>query len=224
MSPEQATGAIGEIDYRTDTYMLSGMLYEIITGGPPFDQPDVDTVIQQVINDVPLPARERVPNCPAWLERLCVKGLRKDRDQRFQTAEELIDQVQGWIAGRADRRKADRQFQRFFEMAFDAMGIVDFRRGLQNLNSAWEVNFGWNPKEITGRTHYEMIHPEDQVRAARALSKANKTKKQQQVTVRLLCQDGTYQWSRWSLAPYVEEASVCIIGRRVDPPEEDAQK
>jgi PAS domain S-box-containing protein len=107
-------------------------------------------------------------------------------------------------------------------MAFDAMGIVDFRRGLQNLNSAWQANFGWPPAEITGRTHYEMIHPKDQVRAARALSKANKTKEQQQVTVRLLCKDGTYKWSQWSLAPYVEEASVFIIGRIVGAPEEDA--
>jgi len=61
-----------------------------------------------------------------------------------------------------------------------------------------------------------MIHPDDQVSAAHPLSKANRRKEAQQVTVRLLCKDGRYQRSVWNLAPYVEEASVLIIGRRLD--------
>ncbi len=216
MSPEQATGSLEEIDVRTDTYMLSGMLYEILVGCPPFNAEDVDTVIEMVLHQQPQLASERVPDCPAELVQICNKGLAKDREDRFQTASELIDRVQTWLTGRAEREKADEFFKRCFELAFDAMGIVDFRRGLQNLNAAWRFMFGWDPEEITGRTHYEMIHPDDQVSAARALSRANRSKETQQVTVRLLCKDGHYQRSVWNLAPYVEEASVLIIGRRLD--------
>jgi PAS domain S-box-containing protein len=216
MAPEQAIGALEKIDVRTDTYMLSGMLYEILAGCPPFDKDDVDAVIEMVIHKSPPLASERVPESPAALVQICNKGLSKDRDSRFQTTVDLIDRVQVWLSGRADREKADEFFKRCFELAFDAMGIVDFRRGLQNLNSAWRFMFGWDPNEITGRTHYEMIHPDDQVAAARALSRANRSKEPQQVTVRLLCKDGHYQRSVWNLAPYVEEASVLIIGRRLD--------
>ena len=216
MSPEQATGSLEQIDVRTDTYMLSGMLYEILVGTPPFDSDDVDAVIEMVIHQTPELASQRVPDSPTTLVQICSKGLAKDREDRFQTTSELIDRVQTWLTGRAEREKADEFFKRCFELAYDAMGIVDFRRGLQNLNAAWRFMFGWDPEEITGRTHYEMIHPDDQVRAARALSRANRSKETQQVTVRLLCKDGHYQGSVWNLAPYVEEASVLIIGRRLE--------
>jgi len=216
MSPEQATGALGEIDVRSDTYMLSGMLYEILAGCAPFSGDDVDSVIDNVIHQSPQLASETVTDCPAALAQICNKGLAKNREDRFQTVSELLAQVQAWLTGRAEREKADEFFRRCFELAFDAMGIVDFRLGLQNLNAAWRTMFGWDPEEITGRTHYEMIHPDDQVSAARALSKANRRKESQQVTVRLLCKDGRYQRSVWNLAPYVEEASVLIIGRRLD--------
>lgn len=216
MAPEQATGALEMIDARTDTYMLSGMLYEILCGCAPFDSNDVDAVIEMVIHHLPKPANERVPECPAALVQICNKGLSKKREDRFQTASELVDRVQSWLSGRAEREQADEFFKSCFELAFDAMGIVDFRRGLQNLNAAWRFMFGWDPEEITGRTHYEMIHPDDQVAAARALSRANRSKQPQRVIVRLLCKDGHYQRSVWNLAPYVEEASVLIIGRLLD--------
>jgi PAS domain S-box-containing protein len=196
--------------------MLSGLLYEILAGCPPFVGDDVDAVIDMVIRQSPPVVSEIVPNCPPALVRICTKGLSKNQDERFQTAGELIDQVQSWLAGKAEREKADEFFQRCFELAFDAMGIVDFREGLQNLNAAWTAMFGWEPAEITGRTHYEMIHPDDQVPAARALSKVNRYKEPQKVTVRLLCKDGHYQRSVWNMAPYVEEASVLSIGRRLD--------
>ena len=216
MSPEQATGSLDKIDVRSDTYMLCGLLYEILAGFPPFVGDDVDAVIDMVIHQSPPLASDIVADCPSALVRICKKGLAKDQKERFQTAGELIDQVQSWLTGRTEREKADEFFERCFELAFDAMGIVDFRLGLQNLNAAWRTMFGWDPAEITGRTHFEMIHPEDQVLAARALSKANRRKETQQVTVRLLCKDGHYQRSVWNLAPYVEEASVLIIGRRLD--------
>ena len=216
MSPEQATGSLGKIDVRSDTYMLSGLLYEILAGCPPFVGDNVNAVIDMVIHDAPPLASDIVSDCPTALVRICNKGLSKNQEDRFQTASELIEQVQVWLVGRAERKKADEFFKRCFELTFDAMGIVDFRLGLQNLNAAWETMFGWDPAEITGRTHYEMIHPDDQVRAARALSRANRHKETQQVTVRLLCKGGHYQRSVWNLAPYVEEAMVLIIGRRLD--------
>ena len=216
MSPEQATGSLDKIDIRSDTYMLSGLLYEILAGCPPFVGDGVDAVIDMVIHQSPPLASEMVADCPTALVRICTKGLAKNQEERFQTAGQLIDQVKSWLAGRAERERADEFFKQCFELAFDAMGIVDFRQGLQNLNAAWRTMFGWEPAEITGRNHYEMIHPDDQVHAARALSKANRRKEPQQVTIRLLCKDGHYQRSVWNLAPYVEEASVLIIGRRLN--------
>ena len=64
MSPEQATGALEEIDVRSDTYMLVGLLYEILAGCPPFVGDDVDAVIEMVIHQLP------------WFE-FVTKGWRK---------------------------------------------------------------------------------------------------------------------------------------------------
>lgn len=93
MSPEQAQGRVGEIDLRSDIYSLGAMLYELLVGRPPFDGTATVQVLIQVLNDEVIPPREIDPTVPRDLEAIVMKCLKKLREERYQTAQALADDL-----------------------------------------------------------------------------------------------------------------------------------
>jgi len=97
MAPEQATGDSGQIDARTDIYGIGAILYELLTGQPPFTG-DLLDVLHRVVNQPPRRPSEvhtgggngRRSPVPATLEWICMKCLEKSKDRRYQTAAELV--------------------------------------------------------------------------------------------------------------------------------------
>ncbi len=87
MAPEQATG--GEVDVRTDVYSLGCVLYELLTGRPPFVGENNAQVLEQQLTSRPRPPREEAPEAPAWLEAVILRALDKNPRGRFQTVDEL---------------------------------------------------------------------------------------------------------------------------------------
>jgi serine/threonine protein kinase/tetratricopeptide (TPR) repeat protein len=88
MSPEQARGF--EIDARTDVWSLGVVLYEMLAGRAPFEGPTNSDVMASVLQREPRPLTERAPGVPAELERIVMKALAKDRDERYQTVKDLL--------------------------------------------------------------------------------------------------------------------------------------
>ncbi|HVR87644.1 MAG TPA: serine/threonine-protein kinase [Planctomycetota bacterium] len=86
MPPEQAAGKTGEVDRSSDVYALGAILYELVTGRPPFRDPRLMETIRQVLEDpVPAPSRLR-PGIPGGIEGVILKALEKEKRNRYPTA------------------------------------------------------------------------------------------------------------------------------------------
>ena len=88
MSPEQAKGE--PLDHRTDLFSLGSVLYEMAAGRPPFGDRSTAGVFAALLLKDPPPVSSLNPAMPSGLDSIIAKLLAKDRDQRYQSAEELI--------------------------------------------------------------------------------------------------------------------------------------
>jgi serine/threonine protein kinase len=98
MAPEQAQARHDLIDQRTDTYGLGAILYEILTGRPPFVAPKTSEIIRKVCKEEPIPPRQLAPELAPGLEAICLKALRKEKADRYQAASELAQEVRRYLA------------------------------------------------------------------------------------------------------------------------------
>lgn len=113
MAPEQARGQLDLIGPPTDIFGLGAILYEILTGRPPFFGEDVTEVILQATSGVIVPPHEKWPEVPIGLEAACLKALSKEPANRFSTALALGQEVQGWQD--RQRRHAEDELRQAFD-------------------------------------------------------------------------------------------------------------
>ena len=90
MSSEQATG-IPDIDVRTDVYSMGVIMYEMLAERLPYDSEHVGELLMRIMNGGAPPLREVAPQIGKPLSDLVEKAMHVDRDQRFQTAEEMYN-------------------------------------------------------------------------------------------------------------------------------------
>lgn len=97
LSPEQARGEV--VDARSDLYSTGCLLYELLTGRPPFTGDSPVSVAYQHVSENPLPPSQVDPAVPPALDALVMKSLAKSPDDRYQTAADFRSDVERAIAG-----------------------------------------------------------------------------------------------------------------------------
>jgi serine/threonine protein kinase/tetratricopeptide (TPR) repeat protein len=100
MAPELAAGRSREIGAATDIYALGAILYELVTGRPPFLADSHEATRQLVINDEPLPPRRLQPSLPRSLETICLKCLQKEPVKRYSSALALAEDLRRFLDGK----------------------------------------------------------------------------------------------------------------------------
>ena len=215
MSPEQARGAVDMIDKRTDVYGLAAILYEILVGDPPFMGKSIVAVLENVIHDKPKPPSECVAGIPRELEQLCLRGLSKKRDDRQQSAMELAEQIQTWIAQRAERQRTEQERERFFNLSLDLLTILDTQGRLSQTNAAWESVLGWPLHELQGKEVWDLIAPDEYARAKINHEKILSGESLTAVEYRCLCKDGSHRWISWNAKPIPGESSIYLVGHDI---------
>jgi len=97
LSPEQARGE--RVDARSDLYSTGCLLYELLTGRPPFTGDSPVAIAYQHVKEEPVPPSQIDPEVPPWADAIVLKAMRKDPADRYQSAGEMRNDIQRALSG-----------------------------------------------------------------------------------------------------------------------------
>jgi WD40 repeat protein len=173
MAPEQAGGKTREITAVVDVYALGAILYELLTGRPPFRaETPLDTVLQ-VLSEEAVPPSRLVSKVPRDLETICLKCLQKEPHKRYASAVDLADDLRRWLDGEPIRARPVGMGERAVKWArrrpavaaLTALSLLIALVGLTLVLWQWQrARSEWNRAEVARQEAVERAEAEAQAR------------------------------------------------------------
>jgi hypothetical protein len=184
MAPEQALGK-KEVGPAADTYAVGAILYDCLTGRPPFKAATVYETLQQVVNDEPVPPRQLNPRVPVDLETIVLKCLHKDSSKRYASAAALADDLACFLnnepiaarpAGRVERAVKWARRRPAAAMLLGVSVLAVLALVLLSGVAVWQwqrASAALEDRETALKSEREARHKEDQERTRRALAQVD---------------------------------------------------
>ena len=97
MSPEQAAGHANQLTTASDIYSIGALLYQLLTGRPPFEAATPLATLEKVTRQEPRPPRALQPGLDSDIETICLKCLEKEPARRYGSAEALAEDLERWL-------------------------------------------------------------------------------------------------------------------------------
>jgi formylglycine-generating enzyme required for sulfatase activity len=177
MAPEQARGS-KDVGVAADVYALGAILYDALTGRPPFKAANAYDTVMQVCQDEPVPPRELNGKVPADVETICLKCLQKDPARRYATAGALAAELGRWLAGEPIAARPAGGLERAVKWArrrptlavlVGGSGLAALLLGVLSVVALWQ----WRVAEtaLSGEREARVRH--DQERTRRALAQVD---------------------------------------------------
>jgi serine/threonine protein kinase len=136
MAPEQAEGQLGRIGPATDVYALGAILYQVLTGQPPFQGTTLLETLEKVRTEEPIPPRRVKPDVPGDLETICLKCLQKEPRDRYASAKELADDLQRFLDDEPILVRAPTLVDRLKFTLNRTRGLPDLTRSVRFIRAA----------------------------------------------------------------------------------------
>jgi PAS domain S-box-containing protein len=121
----------------------------------------------------------------------------------------------GALADITERKRAKEDRDRFFQLSLDMLAIISTDGYFLQASQAWTSTLGYTLEELTTQPYIEFVHPDDR---AATLEEAQKLAQGIQTTAfenRYRCQDGSYRWILWSVAPFLEQKLLYCVARDI---------
>jgi PAS domain S-box-containing protein len=215
MAPEQAAGRGDRVGPHTDVYGLGAILYEILTGRPPFVGATTADVLARAAAGDPTPPGDLVPALPADLAAACVRALAKEPGDRHPSAAALAETVERWLADAAARGRAREERERFFGLSLDLLCTLGADGRFHQANPAWEKTLGWPAAGLPGRLFVDLVHPDDHPATRDALAAVAAGSEVPPFVTRCARSPGDWRWVSWSVTLIRGEQLVYAVGRDV---------